>query len=350
MAYFNQKSIVRLVDDIAKIYDGKEIRLTQDMVVGDKIYDADTMVNLGMFTREQLTQVLPQILEQVLPDFIYPKIGLPFSNDGRLLESMILRAESIQGRPRNVNQVSTDAGIITINRTGTAIQPQMYGMVSDWRAFDLERSMMLNENIDTSLLKAHKKTYDQFIEQSVFQGIVDVNGDLINTGLANYDGYNANLRLDCTLPFADYLSTGDGMSIYNEISKLVNAMAGEANGAVTFDPTICIAPPTQKKILDTLLVKDTSAKTGYSSISKLLKDNLGLTLLSTPLVKGMGDGATDRLILLNASNDNMKLYVPMPLEFAPIDIRGFRYTIESQFRIAGTYIARNNAIGYLDNI
>jgi hypothetical protein len=350
MAIFNQKSVVNLVNDLAKIYDGKEIKLINDMVVGDKIYDADTMVNLGMFTREQLTQVLPQILEQVLPEFIYSKLGLAIDNQGKYLESMILRGESIQGRPRNINQISTDAGIITINRTGTPIQPQMYGMVSDYRQYDFERGMMLNENIDTSLLKAHKKSYDQFIEQSVFQGIVDVNGDLINTGLANYDGYNSNLRLDSDSTFATYLASGDGMGIYNQISKLINEMASEGNGAMVFDPTLAILPPKQKKILDTLLAKDTSAATGYSSISKLLEKNLNLKVLATPLTIGMGDGASDRLILLNPMNDNMKLYIPMPLEFAPLDIRGFRYTIESQFKIAGVFIARNNAIGYLDHI
>ena len=54
--------------------------------------------------------------------------------------------------------------------------------------------------------------------------------------------------------------------------------------------------------------------------------------------------------MLSATYDNMRLFIPQPLTFAPVFIKGFKYMLESKFRAAGVGINRANAIGYLKTI
>jgi hypothetical protein len=81
-----------------------------------------------------------------------------------------------------------------------------------------------------------------------------------------------------------------------------------------------------------------------------LEKNLGLKIYASSRLEGKGISETDRAVLLNNDRRNIRFYLPEPLRFAPVSIRGFSYMLASKFRVAGVGINRNNAIGYLDTI
>ena len=65
---------------------------------------------------------------------------------------------------------------------------------------------------------------------------------------------------------------------------------------------------------------------------------------------GKGAGDTDRMIMMSNDRRNIRFYIPTPMHFAPVFIKGFNYELASEFRLGGVGFNRSNAIGYLDAI
>ena len=189
------------------------------------------------------------------------------------------------------------------------------------------------------------------IDRIGFKGVSGTNGELYTEGLGNYSDIISGLRLDSESTFQEYATAGDGLGMYKEIAKLYNAIVGKASGNSDFLSRVCVTSPTVFSLIATtpFMVTPNGGIT-TDTVMTYAQNVLNLTFFATNQLIGMGSGSTDRLILLNNDMTNMRLYIPNPLMFAPVTIKGFDYSIESKFSVAGVGINFNNAIGYLDNV
>ena len=338
-----------------KIYDGKSAQIIEDsfksayplMLAKNGINDSNTIATGGMYLEQQLREILPEVLSEVYPEM--PLLNfMSVDNSGALSQSIIQRAQSFEGRHESTHETANTKGTLTVNRTAREQLVVEYAAETNYSETDLQRGILLNENIDTALIEAHNISYMTWIDEIGFEGIKnkDDNNTLLTEGLTNYSDTIASLVKTAGATFA----ASDGLTIYGEIQNLYNEMIGEAGAAAVLRPNVVVLPPKQFSIISTELMTGTSPVTGFVTVKDFIESQLGLTCYASTRCSGKGAGSTDRLVMINNDRRNMRFHLPEPLRFAPIDIRGFKYNLQSKFRIAGMGFNRNNAIGYLDAI
>lgn len=336
-----------------KIYDGNSTDLVVssfqnahlEMLDKKGIKDSNTIATGGMYLEQQLREILPDILGEVYPEM--PLLNfMSVDNAGALSQSIIQRAQSFEGRHTAKHETATTTGVLTVNRTAREQLVLEYEAESNYSETDLQRGMLLNENIDSALIEAHSISYMTWIDQIGFEGISLPNGDRITDGLANFSNTIASLVNTAAQTFA----AGTGLQTYNAISGLFNEMVGQAGGSAELRPNVIVMPPEQYSTISTQLMTGTSPVTGYVTVKEFIESQLGVKCYASNRMRSTGAGSTDRLVMLNNDRRNMRFHLPEPLRFAPINIRGFKYNLQSKFRIAGMGFNRNNAIGYLDGI
>lgn len=338
-----------------RIYDGESVqKLIKsfndcgiDALKKGNIIDTNTITQGGMYLEQQLRTVLPKILSQVIPNLSLLDI-VSVDNSGGLGQTLIQRAESFNGEFKEVNEIASDKGLITVNRTGKELQVKEYEAESNYSDTDIRRSIMFNENLDTSLTRGNDKIYKQQLDSIGYVGLVDSKKNIVNPGISGLDAVVDPTNI---LTSATTFALSDGLEIYNEIETLYNQMFGLAGGSNELIPNVIIVPAKQYSRLTTGLPVGTAPQLAVSvTVKNLIETNLGIKVYSSNRLIGKGVGATDRLIMLNNSVDNLSFQLPEPLHFAPITIKGFNYTIDSKFRVAGISFNRREAVGYLDGI
>lgn len=340
-----------------KIYDGNSIADIKDSFVeafkSKHLNDASTVAVGGMYLSQQLQEILPQILNQVYPNMPILKI-LAVDNSGALMQSLIQRVQSFSGRHQAKHETANTAGVITVNRTAREQLIFEYEGTTSYSDTDLKRSMLLNENIDTAIIEGHQWSYQTMIDEIGFNGISlkqdDGSATPVTEGLTNYSSYVSANYKTATATFA----TLDGLSIYNNIKLLYDEMIGQAGAAEELRPNKIILPPKQFAIISTTpLTGSSGAATNIApneTVLSYMQKVLGVTAYASSRCVAASNTGTDLLIMLSATYDNMRYFIPQPLQFAPIFIKGFKYMLESKFRIAGVGVNRNNTIGYLKTI
>lgn len=334
-----------------RIYDGNSACEIADSFVkafSDKnIKDADTVAVGGMYLSQQLQEIIPQILNQIYPDMPILKI-LAVDNSGALMQSLIQRVQSFSGEHQAKHETANTTGVISVNRTAREQLVFEYEGATEYSDTDLKRSMLLNENIDTAIIQGHNWSYQTLMDKIAFKGITLPNGSAtpVTDGLTSYSGIISSLYLTSTGVF----SSLTGLQVYQQIAALYNKMVGEAGGSEELRPNKVILPPLQYSLLRTTLMTGTSPVTGYVTVMEFLESQLGIKCYASSRCKLASDTGTDLLIMLSATYDNVRLYIPQPLTFAPVTIDGFKYKLNSKFRIAGVGVNRSNAIGYLKTI
>lgn len=344
---------IKVANKHGRIYDGNsasEIADSFKQAYSDKnlkVMDADTVAVGGMYLSQQLQEIIPQILNQIYPDMPILKI-LAVDNSGALMQSLIQRVQSFSGGHQAKHETANTTGVISVNRTAREQLVFEYEGSTEYSDTDLKRSILLNENIDTAIIQGHQWSYQTEMDKISFKGIYLPNGAAtpVTEGLTNYSSVIAALYNTSSGLF----SALSGLAIYNNIQGLYNEMVGAAGGSEELRPNKIILPPLQFSIISTALMTGTSPVTGYVTVKQFLESQLGIKCYASSRCVAASDTGTDLLIMLSATYDNVRLYIPQPLQFAPVYIKGFKYMLESKFRIAGVGINRANAIGYLKTI
>ncbi len=338
-----------------KIYDGAsaaEIATSfSDAFKSKHMNDANTVAVGGMYLSQQLQEILPQILNQIYPNMPILKI-LAVDNSGALMQSLIQRVQSFSGRHQAKHETSNTAGVITVNRTAREQLIFEYEGTTEYSDTDLKRSMLLNENIDTAIIEGHQWSYQTMMDEISFNGISlkqnDGSATPVTEGLTNYSDVISANYLTAGATFA----ASSGLEMYNSIKGLYDTMVGQAGAAEELRPNKIVLPPKQFAILATTIMTGTSPvmTAGQDTVLSFIERVLGVKVYASSRCVAASDTGTDLLIMLSATYDNMRLFIPQPLQFAPVFIKGFKYMLESKFRIAGLGVNRANAIGYLKTI
>ena len=344
-----------------KVYDSNSVadiatsfsEAFKDARLRDKsqVMDANTVAVGGMYLSQQLQEILPQILNQIYPNMPILKI-LAVDNSGALMQSLIQRVQSFSGRHQAKHETANTAGVITVNRTAREQLVFEYEGTTEYSDTDLKRSILLNENIDTAIIEGHQWSYQTMIDEISFKGISlkenDGSATPVTEGLTNYSSVIGANYLTAGATFA----ASDGLTIYNAIKNLYDTMVGQAGAAEELRPNKIVLPPKQFAIIATTLMTGTSPvmTAGQDTVLSFIERTLGVKAYASSRCVAASDTGTDLLIMLSATYDNMRLFIPQPLTFAPVFIKGFKYMLESKFRAAGVGINRANAIGYLKTI
>jgi hypothetical protein len=212
---------------------------------------------------------------------------------------------------------------------------------------EVGRAQMLGVSLESEKAFYARRAYEEFVYRVSFQG------DTLKgfNGLYNYPGVPAaNLPNDGTGTSRLWSTKSPDLIIRDVNSALmgINSATERSEMADTL-----ILPWERMELIASTRLTDTS----MTILQFLQSQNIYTATTGQPLTirgkRGLltaGDSGTARMIAYRRSPEVLKIHIPMPHRFMPVQIEGLQYTVPGVFRLGGLDIRLPKAVIYRDGL
>jgi hypothetical protein len=300
------------------------------------------------FLVRQGSYIESQIINIPYPDVQYAQLIPVDTSAPEWTKSVTFFSMDKVGQAAWFNHMSTDMRLADVVREKFEQTIEMAGIGYRWTMEEVAQAISVGVNLPTAKAEAAKRAYEEFVDQVAMYG--DTGKNL--TGLVN----NASV----TVTVAP--STGTGSSP-DWSDKTAQQIMTDINSALT---GIYVSSLTVE-MADTLLLPIASMQI----LSEKQMDGIAMTVLEwirkyniytsttgQPLtiraVRGLetaGTGGTGRMVAYRRDPQVVKMHIPMPHRFLPVQPAGpIMFDVPGIFRLGGVEIRRPGAVRYVDRI
>lgn len=223
----------------------------------------------------------------------------------------------------------------------TAARGYSYG----WE--EVNQAAMLGISLDAERAISARRAYEEFAD-----GIA-LNGDAAKgwEGLFNSSAVTASAVAADGTGSSALWANKDADLILRDVNDALTGIQVATNNVILSDTLIL--PYARFNTLASKRVPNTT----MSTIEYLRQNNVYTAQTGKPLdiraARGLdtaGSGSTARMIAFRRSPEVMKLHIPMPLRFLPVQIDGLRYKVPGVFRLGGLDIRLPKEVIYRDGL
>lgn len=288
--------------------------------------------NLG-FVVKQTSHVESQVIEMEYPEIRYSQ-DVPIDTSANpFVKSVTFYSMDKVGRAKVINGHGDDVPLANAEILQHESEVTMAGIGYGFSLEEVGQAMMLGMNLDSMGAESANYSYEKFMDDVAFIGFSGTAG-----GLYNYAGITtvaaggvwagrtpqqilADFNAMITGPYA----ATNGVEIPNTIRLPIAVM-----GDIT---TRQIAPESTMTILEYV-----QAKNVYTAQTGQRLDIRGDYRLTT------------KAVAYHKSERVLKMHVPMPLRFLPVQPRNLEYIVPGMFRTGGLDIRRPGAVRYVTGV
>lgn len=255
-------------------------------------------------------------------------------------------SESV-GKAKWVNGNADDIPYGTSERTKFETSVHMAARGYQYGLEEVNQASMLGVSLDSEGAISARRSYEEFVDALALSGDTSKGYE----GLFNYS----------SVPTVTAANNAAGSSALwanktaDEALKDVNdALTGVQVGTnnVAMADTVLMPYERFNTLASTRL-----ANTTMTSLEFIRQNNVYTATYGKPLeirgVRGLltaGAGSTARMIAYHKDPQVLKLHVPSPLKFLPVQIEGLQYRIPGYFRVGGLDIRLPKEVRYVDGI
>lgn len=222
------------------------------------------------------------------------------------------------------------------------------GIGYSWGFEEVGRAAMIGVNLDGEKAFYARRAYEEMVYRVALSGDTPKGFE----GLFDYTG----------VPAANVAADGAGTSrlwsaktpnqIIRDFNEALMAINTETERTEMADTVVM---PWER--LEYLASTPRSDGSDETLLGFLQRANVYTAMSGQPLTirgkRGMltvGDSGTARMIAYRRSPEVLKLHIPMPHRFLPVQIEGLQYTVPGVFRLGGLDIRLPKAVTYRDGI
>jgi hypothetical protein len=272
----------------------------------------------GVILARNLTYVNPKIFEKKYPQLIFVNSGIQIDNSGGYARRIQSLRIVDKGDFADSSDYNTGKGKISLTAEDTFLKVYEKQAHSIWTESEIKEAQMQNINLPERYVATHNKVYLQKVDEIGFLGH---NGQ---EGLLNYSGFT-------TTTASGAIETLTAQQMYDEIATLITDQRNAVNNVPEYSCNVVVMPI---RVLNKLSVTILNTANGSASVLKALKDNFPDVKFMASFRAENVDGAS-RTVAFSTNEDAMVARIPIPLTFSEIFKQGFKYSVESMFRIAG---------------
>lgn len=223
----------------------------------------------------------------------------------------------------------------------TAARGYSYG----WE--EVNQAAMLGVSLDSERAISARRAYEEFADSIALSGDAAKGWE----GLFNSSAVTASAVAADGTGSSALWSAKDADLILRDVNDALTGIQTATNNVILGDTLIL--PYARFNTLASKRVPNTT----MSTIEYLRQNNVYTAQTGKPLnitaARGLdtaGSGSTARMIAFRRSPEVLKLHIPMPLRFLPVQIDGLRYKVPGVFRLGGLDIRLPKEIIYRDGL
>ena len=311
------------------------------------MFNKDAMqANLG-FVRSQTTHVESQVYRKKYSGIQYPEL-IPVDTSAHPYSTSVTytsmngagEAKWINGGADDVPMVGTE-----MEQFQTPVFTAAIGY--DWGFEEVGQAQMLGINLASEKAATARRVYEEMVDR------VALEGDTAKgfSGLFDYPGVPAASVANDGTGSGTAWSTKDADKIIRDINDLLSGVYVDTRTTALADTLLL--PFTIWNTIAAKRIPDTQMTIGqYVEQNNIYTMRTGQPLMIRD-VRGLetaGAGSTPRMVAYRRDPEVLKLHIPMPHQFLPVEVRGLRYIVPGVFRLGGLDIRLTKEVRYADAI
>jgi len=297
------------------------------------VLDVNDAANLG-FVVAQTAHIESEILERRYPDVTYANDVPVDTSANPFATTVTFYSVDKVGAAKLVNGHGDDVPLANIDLNKFDNQVRMAAIGYSFSLEEVGQAQMLGMNLDNMGVDAARFAYEKFMDGATYLGIASVG----LTGLYNTAGITT-------------VAAG-GAWVGRTPDQVLADLNTILNGA--FSSSLGVEMPNTIKLPLAVFADIASRRIGVDSsmtILSFIKQANVLTASGRGELTIQGDHRlTTRMVVYSKDPQVLKLHVPMPLRFLPVQPRNLEYYVPGMFRFAGLDIRRPGAVRYMDGV
>ena len=294
--------------------------------------DVNDAANIGFVVAQQ-AHIEAQVLQRKYPAITYMN-DVPVDTSANPFAKTItfFSADRI-GTAKVVNGHGDDIPLANVDLNKFDAPVHMAAIGYSFSLEEVGQAQMLGMNLDSMGADSARFAYEKFVDAAVYNG----------TGLPNTTGlYNSA----AVTPSAatGLFSALNGDQILTNLNTLIGGAYSSTLGVELVNtvrlPLAVFADLTSRRLVDTNL----------TVMQFVQQANVYTAQTGQPLdIKG-DFRLTTRAVAYMKDPEVLKLHLPMPLRFLPVQPRNLEYYVPGMFRMAPLDIRRPGAVRYMDGV
>lgn len=212
---------------------------------------------------------------------------------------------------------------------------------------EVNQAAMLGVSLDAERASSARRAYEEFADAIALTGDASKGWEgLFNNSAVTASGATADGTGSSAL-----WANKDADLILRDVNDALTGIQTATNNVILGDTLLL--PYARFNTLASKRVPNTT----MSTIEYLRQNNVftaqtgkALTIKGVRGLDTAGSGSTARMIAFRRSPEVLKLHIPMPLRFLPVQIDGLRYKVPGVFRLGGLDVRLPKEIIYRDGI
>lgn len=294
--------------------------------------DVNDAANIGFVVAQQ-AHIEAQVLQRKYPAITYMN-DVPVDTSANPFAKTItfFSADRI-GTAKVVNGHGDDIPLANVDLNKFDAPVHMAAIGYSFSLEEVGQAQMLGMNLDSMGADAARFAYEKFVDAAVYNG----------TGLPNTTGlYNSAAVTPSAATGLFSALTGD--QILTNLNTLIGGAYSSTLGVELVNtvrlPLAVFADLTCRRLVDTNL----------TVMQFVQQANVYTAQTGQPLdIKG-DFRLTTRAVAYMKDPEVLKLHLPMPLRFLPVQPRNLEYYVPGMFRMAPLDIRRPGAVRYMDGV
>ena len=284
----------------------------------------------GVLIKENLKHIDPTIFEKKYPALAFLNSGIQADNSGGYSQVVESLRTLGQGEFKTSGDRSSDKGKISLKGETNLIQVISREAESEWSESDLQTAALQNINIQQKLLGYHLEQYQREVDAIIANGVADKAGSV---GLLNNSDF-------ATAASGDTIDNLSGIQAYEAIASCITDQHNAVNNTPEYMANAVMLPVNVYNHISREILNSAGSE---KTILSALKVNF-------PDVAFYVSFRATKVCAYSTSGEAMKIRIPLALTVSPIVRLGFKYKVESNYRIAGLDILEASSGRYLTGL
>lgn len=281
----------------------------------------------GMILARNLEHVSTEVFEQKFAGLSFLNQGITINNEGGFADIITKLKESIQGNFALSGGGNNTNGKISLTAESAGMPVLYKDGFSDWNENELKQAELQGRNLVTSFVRAHNSLYQRDIDRIGYIGQAGK-----TTGLLNFAGFTADSSGGV---FSGLTTT----QMYDEVAELITAQWAGVFNEPTYMANRVVMPQAQYNLLATKVLNSAA---GSDTVLQALTKNFPSVVFSITNEAASVDGSA-RMVAFSNDRQAMQMRIPAALTMSPIFQQGFKFQMQSYYRIAGLDVIENSA-------
>lgn len=299
------------------------------------------------FVQSQATHVEKGVYKIKYPNIQYSELIPVDTSAPEWIDTVTFYSSDDVGAAKFISGTGDDIPFVDTSRNQYMSEVHMAAIGYDWSIEDVAKAQLLKINLKADKASAANRAYHQMVDTVALQGDTTKGFN----GIMNVPGITTVVAPNAAAVASSLWTAKTSDEVLLDINNILAGVYIDSLGVELAD-TILMGEQAYVNLATKRIPNTDVTLLKYIMENNILKTryNRNLTIRTVRGLETAGVGAVNRVVAYRRDPEVLKMHIPMPLKFMPVQINNLRFKVPGIFRLGGLDVRLPGAFRYLDGI